>query len=169
MTTDVRTAARRQVKQEDIAGVEERIAAAAEQMAEDVRAARMRDAAAKQRVKQLAAHEQTKQAILEAAGGAMVAIRTTVTKLREVFVLYASLRDQTKDLRGHIPTGWSPFEIISRYGFRLAAELSKVAGIANALGSVKWSLHGAYPAGSDWVADEKKILAMKENSDANSA
>ena len=167
--TDVRTEARRKVKQEDIAGIEERIAQAAEQMAEDVRAARQRDVAAKLRVKQIAACEETKQSILEACGGAMIAVRTTVAKLREVFVLYATLRTQTTDLRGHIPTGWSPFEIISCYGFRLAAELSKVAGIANALGSVKWSLHGAYPAGSDWVADEKKILAMKENSDANSA
>ena len=160
--TDVNVAARRKVKQDDFEGIEERIAAAAEQMADDVRAARQRDAAAKARVKQLAAHEATKASILEACGGAMVGIRTTVAKLRELFVLYAQLRDQTKELRGHIPTGWSPFEIISRYGFRLAAELSKVAGIANALGPVKWSLHGAYPAGANWIEAEKKILNKRD-------
>ncbi len=163
--TDVNVAARRRVKQEDIDGIEQRIATAAAEMAEDVRAARAREAVAKRRVALLAAREETKQSILESCGGAMVAVRTLVAKLREMFVLYGTLREQTTELRGDIPVGWSPFEIISRYGFRLAAELSKISGIANALGSVKWSLHGAYVAGADWVEAEKKILAMKENSD----
>jgi len=166
--TDVTVEARRQVREEDRVGIEERIAQAAAQMAEDVKVARARDAAAKLRVKQLAAHEATKQAILEACGGSMVAVRTFVAKLREMFKLYGALRDQTRDLRGPIPTGWSPFEIISRYGFRIGAELSKISGTANALGALKWSLHGHYPAGDDWIEAEKKILAMRDEQNDDS-
>ncbi len=166
--TDVRTAARAKVREEDREGIEARIQTAAAEMQEDVKRARAREAVHKQRVALLAAHEETKQAILEACGGSMVAVRTFVAKLREMFVLYATLRDQTKDLRGHISAEWSPFQIIARYGFRLGAELSKISGIANALGSLRWSLHGAYPAGADWIEAEKKILAMKDVNNAKS-
>ena len=154
--------ARRKVRQEDRDGVEARIAAAAQEMAEDVRMARVREAVAKQRVGQLAAREQTKQAILEACGGAMVAIRTTVAELRKLFELYSSLRDQTVDLKEKVLSDWSHFQILVRYGYRLAAELSGVSGLANALGTVKWSVHGSHPAGADWIEGERKILAMRD-------
>jgi len=167
--TDVQTAARRRVKQEDIATVEERIQTAAAEMAADVQAARRREAVVKQRVALLAAHEQTKQSILQTTGGIMVAVRTMVDGLRELSALYGALRKQATELRDEVPSNWSPYDVAVRFGFRVAAELSKISGMSMKFGSVEWRLHGSYPAGSDWVSDEAKILAMKENSDANSA
>jgi predicted TIM-barrel fold metal-dependent hydrolase len=167
--TDVRTEARRRVKQEDREGIEERIAYAAEQMAEDVRVARVRDAVAKQRIALLAAHAQTKQSILQTAGGTMVAVRTLVDGLREMSALYGTLRKQATELREEVPPSWSPYDVAVRFGFRVAAELSKISGMHTKFGSVTWSLHGSYPADADWVSDEKKILAMRDvnNDDAD--
>ncbi len=163
--TDVNVAARRKGKEEDRAGIEERIAQAAEQMAEDVRAARQREAVAKLRVALLAAHEQTKQSILQTTGGCMVAVRTLVDGLRELSALYATLRKQATELRDEVPSNWSSYDVAVRFGFRIAAELSKISGMATKFGSVKWSLHGSYPADADWVSDEKKILAMRDDHD----
>lgn len=168
--TDVRTAARAKVKQEDIAGVEERIAQAAEQMADDVRRARAREAAAKQRVALLAAHEQTKQSILQTTGGIMIAVRTVVDGLRKLVALYATLRKQAtelnknvpEDLKEEIPADWSPFEIAVRFGFRIGAEFSKISGMAMKFGAVAWKLHGNHVAGDDWVKRERKILGMRD-------
>ena len=165
--TDVRTEARRLVKEQDREGIEVRIAAAAEQMAEDVRAARQREAVAKLRVALLAAHEQTKQSILQTTGGCMVAVRTLVDGLRELSALYATLRKQATELRDEVPSNWSSYDVAVRFGFRIAAELSKISGMAMKFGSVKWSLHGNYPAGSDWIEAEKKILAMKDENNAS--
>ncbi len=157
--------ARRKVKQEDIAGIEVRIAQAAEQMAEDVRAARVRDAAAKLRVALLAAHEQTKQSILQTTGGCMVAVRTLVDGLRELSELYGTLRKQATELRDEVPSNWSPYDVAVRFGFRIGAELSRISGMAMKFGSLKWSLHGSHACGADWVEAEKKILAMKDDHD----
>ena len=166
--TDVRTEARRLIKQEDFDTVEQRIKDAAAEMDADVRRARQRDAVAKLRVKQLAAREQTKASILEACGAIMVSVRVLVAKMRELFKLYGVLRTQQTELKEECPVGWSPFEVPVRYGFRIASELSKISGIANALGSVRWSLHGAFPAGADWSQGETKILHMKDENNASS-
>ncbi len=160
--TDVTVEARRRVKQEDLEGLEQRIAAAAAEMEADVKAARVSAAVAKQRVALLAAREETNQAILQTTGGILVATRTMVDGLRELFVHYAALRKQTTDLKQKIPSDWGPFQIIVRYGYLLGAELSKVAGYTNELGTLKWSLHGSFPAGDDWVARERKILGMRD-------
>jgi len=166
--TDVRTEARRQVKQEDLVEIEARIATAAAQMEADVVVARARAAAAKVRVALLAASEETDQDILQTTGGIMVSVRTTVDGLRKLFVLYAARRKQATDLKQEIPADWSPFQIIVRYGYLVGAELSKVAGYTNELGTLKWSLHGHYPAGDDWVKRERKILGMKDTSNDSS-
>ena len=163
--TDVNVAARRQVREEDRQGIEERIAYAAEQMAEDVRAARQREAVAKLRVALLAAHEETKQSILQTAGGTMVAVRTLVDGLRELSALYGTLRKQATELRDEVPSNWSPYDVAVRFGFRVAAELSKISGMHMKFGSVEWRLHGSYPAGADWIEAEKKILSMRDDHD----
>ena len=160
--TDVNVEARRRVKQEDSDTLAIRIADAAAEMAEDVRQARVREGLAKQRVALLAEHEATKQSILQTTGDVMVSVRTMVDGLRELFVHYAALRKQKTDLTQKVPTDWSPFQIIVRYGYLVGAELSKVAGYTNELGTLKWSLHGSYPAGADWVKRERKILGMRD-------
>jgi len=85
-----------------------------------------------------------------------------VKQLRLIFELYGSARVKAVALGNKIDVPTTEFEVVSRFGFRLARMLSLISERSrNRLGPVQWSLHGYYAADELWVARETKILGLE--------
>jgi len=100
--------------------------------------------------------------IVTATEAAHVAAGEMVKQFRLIFDLYQSARMKAVALGNKIEVPTTEFEVVSRFGFRLARVLSMISPRhRNRLGAVQWSLHGVHPVNEDWVAREKKILGIK--------
>jgi len=103
-----------------------------------------------------------REEIVTATKAAHDAVTELVKQLRLIFELYESAHMKAVVLGNNINAPWTSFEVISRFGFRLARMLSTIsARSANRCGPVQWSLHSVYPVNEDWVAREKTILGIK--------
>jgi len=103
-----------------------------------------------------------REQIVTATKTAHEAVTELVEKLRLIFDLYQSARMKAVVLGDKIDVPTTEFEVVSRFGFRLARMLSMISERSkNRLGAVQWSLHGVHPVNEDWVAREKKILGLE--------
>jgi len=85
-----------------------------------------------------------------------------VKQLRLIFELYGSARVKAVALGDKIDVPTTEFEVVSRFGFRLARMLSMISERSrNRCGPVQWSLHGYYAAAESWVEREKTILGLQ--------
>jgi len=102
--------------------------------------------------------------IVTATEAAHVAAREMVKQLRLIFELYESAHIKAVVLGNSINAPWTSFEVISRFGFRLARMLSTISERSrNRLGPVQWSLHGYWGDDDlkDWRLREAKILGLE--------
>jgi len=105
-----------------------------------------------------------REEIVIATKAAHEAAKELVKQLRLIPELYESARVKAVALGDKIPNEWAVFEVVSRFGFRLASMFSTIsARNKNRLGPIQWSLHGNYPATQDWVERETKILGLEND------
>jgi len=127
---------------------------------------RAQSEAAKQRAIERAKAQDELQVVREeivtATKAAHEAAQELVEKLRLIFDLYQSARMKAVVLGDKIDVPTTEFEVVSRFGFRLARMLSMISARSrNRLGPVQWSLHGVYPVNEDWVERESKLLGLQ--------
>ncbi len=103
-----------------------------------------------------------REQIVTATKTAHDAVTELVEKLRLIFDLYQSARMKAVVLGDKIDVPTTEFEVVSRFGFRLARVLSTISERSrNRLGPVQWSLHGYYSIDEKWAEREMKILGIK--------
>jgi len=107
-----------------------------------------------------------REEIVTATKAAHEAAKELVKQLRLIFELYESARMKAVALGEKIAVPWTSFDVVSRFGFRLARSLSLISERSrNRCGPVQWSLHGYYNADESWVARETKILGLEMEKD----
>jgi len=107
-----------------------------------------------------------REEIVTATKTAHEAAKELVKQLRLIFELYESAHIKAVVLGNNINAPWTSFEVISRFGFRLARMLSLISERSrNRLGPVQWSLHGYYSIDEKWAEREMKILGLETEKD----